>query len=98
MEERLTKLERNMQNIHRKVDVLAENIYKNNPLEFSSNAELLARVSSKEFKEGTDLIKLGEKKKKKKMRSKKLKKRPKKSKRPKRTKRSKRPKRTKSNK
>ena len=78
MEERLTKLESNMQNINRKVDVLAENIYRNNPLELRSKAELLARVSSKEFKEGTDLIKLGEKKKKKK-RSKKLKK---KSKRP----------------
>ncbi len=76
-----------MQSINRKVDVLAENIYKNNPLEFSSKAELLARVSSKEFKEGADLIRLGEKKKKKKkMRSKKLKKLKKRSKRSKRSK------------
>ena len=94
MEERLTKLESNMQSINRKVDVLAENIYKNNPLEFSSKAELLARVSSKEFKEGSDLIRLGEKKKKKKkkqkkMRSKKLKKRSKRSKKSKRSKSSK---------
>ena len=71
MEERLTKLESNMKSLNIKVDILTENIFKDNKME---HITLLQRVKSRERKLEGDLIDLGAKnKKKKKMRSKKLK-------------------------